>query len=329
MKLFKNLSFILLLVIGVSCHDEITPLVPLNSSSSSSSSGSSGSSGGTPPSNSGSTGTDIDATATADNGNLLFGNPSGATHDVINYDNYLLDTKVSGTSTSSYIMSYNRTRATPNWVSWYVGPNWVGTTDRSNDFRANPALPSGWYEVNESSYQFSKYGFERGHNCPSGDRTTTSSVAINQTTFFMTNMIPQVPNNNEKTWANLESYGRDLIDQGNEIYVIMGSYGQGGTSANGTYSTIVDGSNTITVPSQIWKVIVVIPKGDGDLGRVTSSTRVIAVNTPNINSINSAWGGYRVSVDAIEAATGYDLLSALPDDIEATLEAKVDTGATN
>jgi endonuclease G len=37
---------------------------------------------------------------------------------------------------------------------------------------------------------------------------------------------------------------------------------------------------------------------------------VIAVNTPNINT-TGAWGTYRTSVDAIEAATGYDLLSNL------------------
>jgi len=45
---------------------------------------------------------------------------------------------------------------------------------------------------------------------------------------------------------------------------------------------------------------------------VSSATRVIAIDTPNDNGINTLWGSYRVSVDAIEAATGYDILSAVP-----------------
>jgi endonuclease G len=55
---------------------------------------------------------------------------------------------------------------------------------------------------------------------------------------------------------------------------------------------------------------------------------VIAVNTPNINT-TGAWGTYRTSVDAIEAATGYDLLSNLSTSIQASIEANVDNGPTN
>jgi endonuclease G len=138
----------------------------------------------------------------------------------------------------------------------------------------------------------------------------------------MTNMIPQAPNNNQQTWANLENYTRSLVTAGNEVYVIMGSYGSGGTGSNGTATTINNGN--ITVPSNVWKVIVVIPNGSNDLSRVTTTTRVIAVNTPNINTINSDWRNYRVSVDAIEAATGYDILSNLPLSVQSAIESVVD-----
>jgi endonuclease G len=75
--------------------------------------------------------------------------------------------------------------------------------------------------------------------------------------------------------------------------------------------------------------VVVLPTGSNDVGRISSSTRVIAINTPNTNSLNSAWGGYRTSVDAIEAAAGLDLLSALPTSVQNTLEGRTDTGPTN
>ncbi|WP_162818005.1 hypothetical protein U0035_03220 [Niabella yanshanensis] len=51
---------------------------------------------------------------------------------------------------------------------------------------------------------------------------------------------------------------------------------------------------------------------------------MIAINTPNTNTVNADWKQYRVSVDQIELLTGYDLLSALSANIENQLEAKAD-----
>jgi len=256
-----------------------------------------------------------DATATRDN-NLALGNPSGATTSTTNYANYLL-------TKTQYTMSYNRDQGKPNWVSWHLSSAWLGSTARQDNFAADNTLPSGWYQVGSTSYSGS--GFDRGHNCPSADRT--GSVADNSATFLMSNMMPQAPNNNQQTWAGLENYCRTLVNAGNELYIICGSYGKGGIGSNGTVSTI-DGGR-VTVPSNCWKVVVVLPIGTSDASRVTTSTRVIAINTPNTNSINSAWGTYRTTVDAIEQATGYDLLSAVSNSVQSVIEAKVDGGPTS
>jgi endonuclease G len=73
----------------------------------------------------------------------------------------------------------------------------------------------------------------------------------------------------------------------------------------------------------------VLPTGSNDAARVTSSTRVIAVDTPNDNSLNTDWGVYRTSVSAIEAATGFNLLSAVSATTQQVVEGRVDTGPTN
>jgi endonuclease G len=60
---------------------------------------------------------------------------------------------------------------------------------------------------------------------------------------------------------------------------------------------------------------------------VTTSTRVIGVLMPNRDSqISSSapWRNFRVSVDAIEAATGYDFLSDVDPAVQAVIEARVD-----
>lgn len=247
--------------------------------------------------------------------NLLMGNPSGAVSDPAFYTNYLM-------VKTQYSLSYNRDRGTPNWVSWHLDPTWLGSTPRQDNFSSDASLPTGWYRVGSTSYSGS--GFDRGHNCPSADRTY--SVADNLATFLMTNMIPQAPTNNQQTWANLENYSRTMVSQGNEVYIIMGSYGIGGTGSAGTKSTIDAGR--ITVPNRIWKVLVVLPQGTNDLSRVTTSTRVIALDTPNSNSISTSWGTYRTTVDAIEAATGYNLLSNLSSSIQSVVESRVDSGPT-
>ena len=143
----------------------------------------------------------------------------------------------------------------------------------------------------------------------------------------MTNMIPQAPRNNQETWAGLEDYTRELVEQGQEVYVIMGSYGEGGTGSNGSARKIDEGR--VTVPSRIWKVLVVLPEGGNDLSRITAGTRVIAVSTPNTNSARADWTTYLTTVDAIEEATGYDLLHELSDDIEEALESQVGVGPAN
>ena len=247
---------------------------------------------------------------------LTLGNPSGAMPDIAQPTNYLL-------LKPQYALSYHRDRGIPNWVSWHLSTDWRGAAARQDDFRPDNTLPAGWYQVQSNSYTGS--GFDRGHNCPSADRTNT--VADNSATFLMTNMMPQAPRNNQQTWANLEDYSRTFLSTGNEVYVICGSYGRGGTGTNG-YMTMLD-QGRVTVPARCWKVVVILPVGTDDATRVLSSTRVIAIDTPNDNSINTTWGTYRTSVDAIEAATGYDILSAVPTAVQQVVEARVDNGPTS
>jgi len=247
---------------------------------------------------------------TGDNSNLLFGNPSNASG--VLPENFLIDQKY-------YVESYSSSRGTPNWVSWHLDvADFNGASSRLDNFAGFTGLPANSFQVQSNSYSGS--GFDRGHNIPSADRT--SSTNANSATFLMTNMIPQAPVNNQQTWAKMENDLRAIALAGNEVYIIMGSYGTGGTGSKGAATTIANGK--VTVPSNVWKIAVIIPSGNGDVSRVTSATRVIAVNTPNVNTANTDWKTYRVSVRDIEKATGYNLLSALPQSVQDVIETTVD-----
>ncbi|MBS1579912.1 MAG: DNA/RNA non-specific endonuclease [Bacteroidetes bacterium] len=246
-----------------------------------------------------------------DNDHLLLGNPSNAKTTLDSSNNYLM-------IKTYYDISYNSTRGTPNWVSWHLYTGDFGGTDRLNNFRADSSLPASFYWVKGTDYSGS--GFDRGHNCPSADRT--SSVSANSATFLMSNMIPQAPNNNQITWGRMEDSIRAYVNQGNEAFIQMGAYGIGGTGSNGTATTIAGGH--VTVPAYIWKLVVLIPNGNNDLNRIDTSARVIAVIIPNINTVNSSWKTYRTSANAIQTATGYSLMTNISSSIRNVLLAKVD-----
>ena len=105
--------------------------------------------------------------ATRDN-NLAMGNPSGAVADATNSPNNYLMAK------TQYTMSYSRDKGKPNWVSWHLSSAWLGSTARQDNFAVDASLPSTWYHVGSTSYSSS--GFDRGHNCPSADRTSVDAI---------------------------------------------------------------------------------------------------------------------------------------------------------
>lgn len=243
--------------------------------------------------------TELSKTDTSDDGNLLLGNPTNALSSSNTPDNYLINQNY-------YVESYNEVRGIPNWVSWHLQSSDVGSSGRSADFFAYENLPSNFYIVQPYDYNGSVTGFDRGHNCPSGDRTATT--ASNNTTFFMTNMIPQASSLNQGPWEGLENTIRNsLVGTNNEAYIIMGNYGTGGTgSMNVAYNTITNGH--VTVPAQVWKIAIVLPMGNNDLARIDSSSIVIAVDMPNNNTLytttvegKAAWQNYLTTINDIEA----------------------------
>lgn len=256
-----------------------------------------------------------------ENSSLYFGNPTGAVKDVNVRTNYLIEHP-------QFTMSYNADKYIPNWVSWHLDLGDIGESERADNFRPDETLPEGWYGVKKADYQYTKYGFDRGHVCPSADRT--SSDENNSMTFLMTNMIPQSPDCNRVIWKDFEAFERDFAKNGKEVYIIAGPDGIGGTSGTGTWDYIeMKNGGKIEVPAYCWKVLLILDAGDDDINRVTTETEVIALYMPNAMGMGKtgSWEQYLCSVDYIEEKTGYDFLAPIPDEIEDILEAKVYSGA--
>ena len=237
---------------------------------------------------------------------LLLGNPNNATPDIANENNYLI-------VRPQYTLSYNRSKGTANWVAWRLDNTWLGSASRQDDYRPDTSLPIGWYQVLDTDYSGS--GYDRGHMCPSGDRTR--SIPDNSATFLMTNFVPQLAANNQGPWEDFESYCRTLAGQGNEIYIIDGPVGNIGTIASGR----------VVIPATTWKVVLILPNGTNDLQRVSRATRAFGIIVPNQASgvnINDLWRKYRVTVNAVEALTEYNFFSAIPKNTQELIERRRD-----
>lgn len=233
---------------------------------------------------------------------LALGNPSNAVPNTSNPDNYLL-------LNDYYALSYNRRKAIPNWVAWRLSRDDFGDTNRQNDFRPDNRLSADWEKVTPSDYSGS--GFDRGHLCPSADRS--NSVEANSATFLMTNMSPQTHDMNAGPWEKLESYSRSLARRNATLYIIAGQYGEKGKI-----------KNKITVPTNFWKIVVVLPN-DADISTINRDTRIIAVDMPNSEGVqNENWRKFRTTVRQIEQKTNYNFFSNLPENVRNNLKIKVD-----
>ncbi len=132
---------------------------------------------------------------------------------------------------------------------------------------------------------------------------------------------------NREVWKNLEEYERQLMDMGNDVFIVAGTWGRGGTGQNGYATTLADGK--LTVPATLWKILVVVPQGTDANFTLTENTRVIAVSIPNTQvAADKPWRAYLTTVDAIEQLTGYDFLKNVPTDLQRVLESRIDGGAS-
>lgn len=231
---------------------------------------------------------------------LPLGNPSNAVFSQSSPDNYLM--------TGEYFsLSYNRSKGIPNWVMWRLNANSFGDAKRQNNFRPDNRLPDNWTKV--VPFDYSGSGYDRGHICPSADRS--SSEGANSSTFLMTNMAPQINDLNAGPWEKLETYSRSLARRNHTLYIISGQYGNNGKI-----------KNKVMIPTNFWKIIVVVPDGE----EINKDTRIIAVDMPNIKGISGKnWRDYRTTIKQIEQKTKYNFLSNMPSNLQSVLKIKLDT----
>lgn len=84
-------------------------------------------------------------------------------------------------------------------------------------FLPDPVLPKG---LTPDPNRFTNTGYDRGHLAPAAD--FKENPAGMRHSFFTSNIVPQVPENNRGIWAKLEKNVRAWAMQKGEVYVVTG-----------------------------------------------------------------------------------------------------------
>ncbi len=239
---------------------------------------------------------------------MQLGNPSSAITDTNNHAHYLVRRPVEA-------LDYSDNLGQPVWASWDLTSGDVGSATRTSTYYTDTNLPPNFYRVTNNDYNgVGTNNFNRGHLCPSEDRTDTA--ANNKLLFFMSNIMPQSAPGNQGVWGNFEAYCRLLLTN-NELLIICGASG---------FGTATIPSGKAYIGSNTWKVVVCVPLGGGTaLSRITATNRVIAISVPNVtNGLSSDWKTYVTSPRKIERDTGFTFFTALPDGIASVFRAEID-----
>lgn len=150
------------------------------------------------------------------------------------------------------------------WVAYPLNKTLYGSGSRTDEWALDPKVPEACQAVLYSGFKRGSSGesYDRGHQLPSADRLTPG---INETTFYSTNMTPQLSNFNQNIWASLEGMVRSWSAQFDTLYVVTGADVAG--SSKKAYDNYY---KEITVPSGYYKVLLGY-KRNGTLG-ITNST---------------------------------------------------------
>ncbi|MBV5349132.1 DNA/RNA non-specific endonuclease, partial [bacterium] len=140
-----------------------------------------------------------------------------------------------------YSLAYSEENEQAFWVFYQLSSDNLGNQDRTDDFRADPAVNSG----SASLIDYKGSGYDRGHLCPAADMTQNKTSMSE--TFFLSNMSPQTPGFNRGIWSTLEEKVRAWANQYSKIYVVTGPIFKDNLA--------VIGENKVTVPGYYYKVI--------------------------------------------------------------------------
>lgn len=213
----------------------------------------------------------------------------------------------------NFSVEWDCDKRSQRWTCYQMHKGYSGNYSRESDFFFDTT------NLNSNEYwgEYKRFpGYDRGHICPSGDRT--ASKEMNVQTFVMTNMQPQYNKFNSfdkqtgenGLWVRMENQLRkwaDKLSATDTIFVC-----KGGTIDSET-NIITRIGGKLIVPKYFYMAIL-RKSSFGYAGMAFWSEQKNAWRT------NETLRSHAISIAELEKRTGIDFFCNLPDDVEAQVE---------
>lgn len=197
----------------------------------------------------------------------------------------------------AYIAAYNEERKCAEWVAYrFDGAPKVKAAKRPSRFVVDKRTVSG---VSHNDY--TRSGYDRGHMAPNSAIGRYYGESAQMETFLMSNVIPQKPNLNQRSWRELESREPEMAGSG-VVWVVTGPVFD-------KFKEVLPSG--IEIPDWCYKIVVF--KG-------TNEVRVISYMFPRDAASGAVPEEFLTTVDEIEKATGLDFFHEMNDEQEKRVE---------
>lgn len=236
----------------------------------------------------------------------------------------------------NYTLLYDPEMLASYWVAYPLCSDHL-TTGRTDSWGIyDPRVPSGkqanlsaGYGVNVYVDEVQTNYYARGHQIPNADRNAVP--AMQKQTYYPTNITPQLQNYfNGGIWMDLEAGVRSAVHAGDTVYVVTGAAfrKKGGSETiniiNPSNSYYTPGNSIdIPVPNYYWKVLLKVKRS----GESVNNAKAIGFwleHRDDLRENTSSYQNYAVSVDQIEAWTGFDFFANLPEALQNLCEDDTD-----
>ena len=233
---------------------------------------------------------------------------------------------ISDIGSRNYTVCYNGAYHCAEWVAAPRHSIWSAGSGRSDNYNYDPDIPKN---VQQAKTSGSTSGYNRGHMLGSAERT--GSALTNSQVFYITNIAPQ-----NSTWFNLEGGGWNLLEKfvdgfecSDTLYVVIGTYFEEFTDGYGNSAhkqkAAFMGSD-VQIPTAFYYAMMRTKKGNTgkSLKNCTADEIMCAAF---VRAHASGTKGQKVSakemmsIDQLEALTGYDYFPNVPNAPESTFKA--------
>lgn len=184
---------------------------------------------------------------------------------------------------TGYFLQHDAALKIPVWVAWSLTPEHVnGCVERSNAFQPDQSLPKG---ARAELADYAGSGYDIGHVAPNGDQGW--DVQVERESFYLSNMMPQLPGLNRGIWKLLETSTRGWAAQrGNTLVVYAGPIYDERTNKR-------IGASGVIIADAFYKVVIDTKTGE-----------TLAFMFPHQGGLGNDLTKFQVTVSDIEQLTG-------------------------